>query len=119
MTLGQRRNDLRDRMLRLAREYGQADQHGHRHIRLPAEVTVGDKVIRGFTCRRSARSSFDEAAALELAERKGITDLVVRREIHTFVDQDALWAAQQRGLVSADEIDALITTTYMDSLWGT
>jgi hypothetical protein len=117
--LGRRRATLRDRMLEAVRAHGQQDRNGNLHLTLVDEIPVGDKRATGLHIRRSARHSFDEDAARALAERKGILDLVQRAETTTYIDQDALWQCQQQGLVDAEDLDALITTTYTAQLWGT
>jgi hypothetical protein len=117
--LGRRRATLRDRMLEAVRAHGQQDRNGNLNLALAEEIAVGDKRATGLHIRRSARSHFDEDAARALAERKGILDLVMRTETTTYIDQDALWQCQQQGLVDAEDLDALITTTYTHQLWGT
>ncbi|MEU4534305.1 hypothetical protein AB0G15_05475 [Streptosporangium sp. NPDC023825] len=114
-----RSTHLRDRLLEVAEHHGRVDEHGHQRVYLDSPVTVGDKTYTGFVRRRSVTQSFNEDAARELVEARGLTDRVTKSKMITWIDQDELWACQQEGLLTAAEIDALIDRTYTHSLWGT
>lgn len=110
---------LRGQLLTIAETHGTVDEHGHQRVLLDAPVTVGDVTFTGYVRRRSVTQSFNENAARELVEARGLTDRVLRTKITTYVDQDELWACQQEGLLTAAEIDSTIDRSYTHSLWGT
>ena len=70
-------------------------------------IRVGDKRFTGLELRYTQPTpEFDEEAALELIEKKGLRRSCTK--LVRIVDQDALYVAQQQGKVTEDEMDSLL-----------
>lgn len=73
----------------------------------PAPVTVGGKTYTGMELRKKRNIVFDDDAAIELADRLGITrDTIGHYEY--IVDQEALYVLNQQGRITDDDIDSLL-----------
>ncbi|MFI6512954.1 hypothetical protein ACIBCT_35595 [Streptosporangium sp. NPDC050855] len=112
--LGDRSKSLRDLMDAYASRAGTADAKGHRRVRFPEPLEIGGKQVSGFIRQRSETITLDEEAVYDLATEKGVLDRVVRKVTYEEIDQDALFALQQEGVITRDELRALFTssTTY-------
>lgn len=90
-------------------EDGREDESGHRYLDFDDELTIEGKTYRGIVAQRRISSSIDLDATEELAKSHGIYDdifpIVQVREFN----EDALYAANQRGIISDAELDALLT----------
>lgn len=88
---------------------GREDENGHRHLDFAAPLSVGGKSWSGITAQRRISPSIDLTRTEELVRAKGLYDtvwpVVSRREF----DENALYIANQQGLISDSELDSLIT----------
>lgn len=101
------RNALRDWLMTDGRE----DENGHRYLDFEDDLTIGDRTYKAICAQRRLSSSIDLDATEELVKAKGLYDTVFPVvEIRQF-NEDALYAANQRGLLSDEELDSLITET--------
>lgn len=116
--LTKRRENLRDELRTYASEYGTPNHRGHRDVVFEEPINLGDKLIKGFRLQQSVSVTLDVEAAKSLAEAKGITQRVIKHEVREFIDQDELWACQQDGILTREEIEDLLITNYSHSLIG-
>ncbi|WP_188187596.1 hypothetical protein [Nonomuraea sp. SYSU D8015] len=112
--LGERVKTLRDAMDAYAAKAGVTDAKGHRRVRFSEPIEIGGKQVKGFVRQRSESIRLDEDAVYDLAEEKGLLDRVIRKVEIEEIDQDALFALQQEGLITREELQSLFTssTTY-------
>lgn len=74
---------------------------------LPEPVQIGGRVWAGAELRKQPQVTFDEDAALALADARGIgRDQVGHTEYVT--DQEAFYVLQQQGKITEAELDALL-----------
>lgn len=87
---------------------GEVDENGHRWLHFDDPLTIGGKTWRGICAQRRLSPSIDMDATEALAKAKGLYDEVFPVVSVRQFDEDALYAANQRGLISDEELDALI-----------
>lgn len=88
---------------------GREDENGHRWLEFENDLTIEGKTFKAICAQRRLSSEIDLDAAEALAKQKDLYDTVFPVvEIRQF-DEDALYAANQRGLITDAELDALIT----------
>jgi hypothetical protein len=106
---GKKRDTYRDVLRDWLMTDGREDENGHRYLDFDDDLTIEGKTWRGIQAQRRISASIDLDAAEELAKSRGIYDEVFPIvEIREF-NEDALYAANQRGLVSDADLDALVT----------
>lgn len=106
--LNERRTTLTETLHDIAAAHGERDSKGNTRIVLPAPVTAEGKTFTGFKRQRSVSVHFDVESARRLALRKGVLKRVEKRRIVTAIDPDEFWALQQEGIITRDDIDALM-----------
>jgi hypothetical protein len=85
--------------------------------KLPEPIVVGTKTYTGMELRKKLNVSFDEGAAIALAESKGIPRNVIGHD-EFVVDQDAFYVLNQQKKITDAELDALLVEDDPDySLW--
>lgn len=103
-----RRNRLRERLMETVITNGFTDEKGNTFFDLPATIEVAGKKFKGIKREARVTTTVNEERALALAEAKGILNEVV--VMVPQIDLDALYAAYQRGKITADEIDSVNDT---------
>ncbi|MDP9870443.1 MULTISPECIES: hypothetical protein [Streptosporangium] len=112
-----RKESLRAELLAWAEQYGEANAKGHHTVDLPAEFTVpGGKAYAGWVREKRVSQSLSEDRVRELAEAKGLTDRIFKKQIIEVLDQNELYACEQEGLLTVEELDALVDTHTMYAL---
>lgn len=93
---------------------GREDGEGHRYWDFEEPLVIGGTAYTGIQAQRRASSGIDLDAAEKLAKDKGIYDQVFPEVVIREFDEDALFAANQEGKVSDDELDELevLNETY-------
>lgn len=99
------RNVLREWLLAEGRE----DENGHRYLDLDKPLTIGGKEYSAICAQRRLSSSIDLDATEALCKELGLFDSVFPVVPVRQFDEDALYAANQRGLISDEQLDSLIT----------
>lgn len=93
---------------------GREDGEGHRYWDFAEPLTIDGVAYAGIQAQHRAASRIDLDAAEALAKARGIYDTVFPEVTVREFDEDALFAANQTGKVSDDELDALevLNETY-------
>jgi hypothetical protein len=100
-------NDLRAHIM----EFGREDESGHKYLDLDPPLTIDGVTYTAIKLERRVASSIDLDATEVLMTSKGRTEyervfkLVTVEEF----DENEFYLANQRGVVSDDELDAVIT----------
>lgn len=103
------RDSYRDSLRKWLMEDGREDENGHRYLDFDNDLTIEGKTYKAICAQRRVSSSIDLDATEAKARELGIYDLVFPViEIRQF-DEDALYAANQRGQISDEDLDSLIT----------
>jgi hypothetical protein len=103
------RDRYRDILKSWVMEDGREDENGHRYLDFEEPLVIEGKAWAGIQAQRRISTSIDLDATEELAKTHGIYDAVFPiREIREF-DEDALYRANQQGIVSDEELDGLLT----------
>lgn len=112
-------DELRVELLALAVDHGEENANGHRIVELddPFELPGGE-TFSGFTRekRESRRVNLERTEAL--GREKGLTSRLFRQETITVLDEDELYACHQEGLITDEELAALIDTSTSYALKG-
>lgn len=90
-------------------EDGEVDENGHRWLTFDEPMTIEGKTWRAICAQRRLSSSLDIDATEELCKALGIYDKVFPVVSVRQFDEDALYAANQRGEISDEQLDGLIT----------
>lgn len=99
-----------------ATRYGKKDARGHRKVYFSQPQMVGGTLVRGFVRERRTTNYLDEEAAIDLATERGFLDAVTDVVTTRVLSQDKLYAAQQRGLITPEELRSLFVTSYSYSV---
>ena len=92
-------------------EDGEVDENGHRWLNFDEPLTIEGRTWRAIRAERRLSSSLDIDATEAKCKELGIYDEVFPVvEIRQF-NEDALYAANQRGDISDEALDSLITET--------
>lgn len=106
---GRQRDTYRDSLRKWLLEDGREDENGHRYLDFDKPLTIEGKTYGAICAQRRVSSSIDLDATEAMARELGIYDLVFPvTEVRQF-DEDALYAANQRGQISDEQLDSLIT----------
>lgn len=106
---GKQRDTYRDVLKRWLMTDGREDENGHRYLDFENDLTIEGKTYSGICAQRRLSSSIDLDKTEALAQELGIFDLVFPVVPVRQFDEDALYAANQRGLISDEQLDSLIT----------
>lgn len=105
------RSTLRGKILPFLEESGEPDENGNLTWEFPEPVSIEGKKFRGLMLQRRVSEYTDEDKALELIYKHDLQRRCIKERIVEDVDLDELYAANQEGIVSDDEIDSIIETT--------
>lgn len=88
------------------------ENDGHRDLLFPEPVEIDGVTYKGLRRERRAPQYFDESKSREILEKKGLTEKVVTKrmvEVEDF-DQNEVYVLHQEGLLTEEEMDAMLTT---------
>jgi hypothetical protein len=109
-----RQQQHRSQMEAYASSYGVRDAKGHRKVYFAEPQEVGGSLARGFVRERRVSHYLDEEAAKDLAVERGCLEMITETVTTTVIKQDGLYAAQQLGYFTPEELRSLFkqTVTY-------
>lgn len=87
-------------------ENGELDEDGNYVWEFPAPINLGDKSYTGLMAQRRVSEFINEEKADALVTKYGLEDRCLT--LVTEIDFDALYAANQEGIISDEEIDDII-----------
>lgn len=96
----------------------EADENGNFYYEFPDPIAVDyDRTfIKGLLVRRRVSEYVNEERADELVVEHNLQDRCFRETVSYDLDLDELYAANQEGIISDDEIDSIIETDFSYSL---
>lgn len=91
---------------------GRTDENGHRYYDFDEPLSINDKTYAGIQAQRKVSSYIDTDAAEALLKSKGGSayDVVFKRVVIREFDEEALFALQQKGVISEAELDDLVVS---------
>lgn len=92
-------------------EDGEVDENGHRWLYFDEPLTIEGRTWRAICAQRRLSSSLDIEATEAKTKELGLYDQVFPVVSVRQFDEDALYAANQRGDISDEDLDSLITET--------
>jgi hypothetical protein len=94
------------------------DENGHRYLDLENPIPDGDDLVLSIRAQRNVSSSIDLDKAGDILRAKGpaVYDRVFRRVVRREFDENELYAVNQAGLVTDDELDSMIIENVTYSL---
>jgi hypothetical protein len=111
---GELRSEARDYLEQYIREHGIPDENGHIVWEFDVPVTVDDHkhglvTYSGLKLQRRVSEYMDEEKAMEIIDKYSLWAECTEEEIVRHVDYDALYAQNQLGVISDEEIDSLLS----------
>ena len=104
------RNDLKDKLSSLIISDSNKDDKGNYNLEFTESLHIGDQWYTGLQMQRRVSTSLNEEKAYELIAAKSLHDRCITTTVVEEIDLDELYAANQEGIISDDEIDSLIET---------
>lgn len=100
-------NDLRQHIM----ENGREDENGHKYLDLNPPLAIDGVTYTAIKLERRVSSSVDLDATEVLMTKKGQVEYerVFKQVVVEEFDENEFYLANQRGIVSDDELDAVIT----------
>lgn len=94
------------------------DENGHRYLDLETPIPDGDDLVLSIRAQRNVSSSIDldKAAEVLRAKSPAVYDRVFKRVVIRQFDENELYAVNQAGLVTDDELDSMIVENVTYSL---
>jgi hypothetical protein len=89
-------------------ENARIDEYGHRYLDLSAPIPDGDALVTAIRATRNVSASIDLDLAAILLREKDLYDRVFKRVVTREFDENELYALNQQGLVSDEELDSMI-----------
>jgi hypothetical protein len=85
------------------------DENGHKFYDFEKPLTIGGVEYKAISAQRRLSASIDLARTEELVREKGLYEDVFPPVTTRRFDEDALYAANQLGYITDEELDGLIT----------
>jgi|SRR6185437_5117238 len=105
------RNDLKEIIMS-----GDTDDKGNYNYEFPEPLCIDNVWYTGLQMQRRVSEYVDEDTARELISRHGLGDRCIKVIQVEELDLDELYAANQEGIISDDEIDSIIEADETYSL---
>lgn len=109
------REKHRDFLKKYITENCDADEDGNLTYEFPAPMNIDDMWYRGLQNQRRVREWVDEEEAKKLVYLHNLQFRCLKKVTTWELDLDELYAANQEGIISDDEIDSIIE---MDETWA-
>ena len=103
-----RREELRDQLKDWIISNCDPDESGNYHFMFEKPVIIDSQVFAGLTAQRRVSEFINEDRAFEIADKYDVRDQVVREVITEELDLDAMYALNQRGIISDEDIDSIL-----------
>lgn len=97
--------------------HAREDGDGNLHLDFEAPLEIGGTRYAGVMARRSVSARIDVKAAEALAKDKGVYDDVFPERVVREFDEDGLYLANQKGLLSDDDLDGLVAERVDYAMW--
>lgn len=95
---------------------GDTDDKGNYNYEFPDPLCIDDLWYTGLQMQRRVSEYVNEETARELIEKHGLDKRCIKVIEVTEIDLDELYAANQEGIISDDEIDSIIEADETYSL---
>lgn len=106
--LKKQRESLRDDLKTMVM-WGEPDENGNYNYDFPDPISVdGETYYRGLQAQRRVSEFLDDDTAYQVIDMAGLWSRCVKEEIVYNIDYDEVFACNQEGLISDDDIDAII-----------
>jgi len=93
------------------------DENGHYYYEFPDPISIDGEVwVKGLMARRRVSEYVNEETAERLVHLHKLEKRCIKKVVSYELDLDELYAANQEGLVSDDEMDSIIETSITYSL---
>lgn len=109
-SLKQKRSDLRDDLSEYIKEHGEQDENGNLILFFDELMTVDDKEwYSGLMLQRRVSEFVDDDTARVVIESNDLESRCIKRIVTEVIDYDELYACNQEGLISDEEIDSILS----------
>jgi hypothetical protein len=104
----ERRTDLRDKLLDFILSNGEPDENGNIIWEFPRLIDFDASMLKGMMAQRRVSEFLNEEKARELIEKHHLEADCIKVEFVETIDYDELFAANQKGIISDEELDEII-----------
>lgn len=84
------------------------DEEGNFFYEFPEPINLGDYLCRGLKAQRRTSEWINDDKAREIIAAHGLEDRCLKEVTETYIDYDALYAANQEGIIPDEEIDTVL-----------
>jgi hypothetical protein len=106
--LKRQRAELRDDLKTMIM-WSEQDENGNYNYEFPDPISVdGETYYRGLQAQRRVSEYINDETAFQIVDEYNLWDRCVKEEIVYNIDYDAMYAANQEGLIPDDVIDSMI-----------
>ena len=90
---------------------GEPDEKGHRYLYFQNPIRVGGKIVKGLKREKRVSQAFDTEVAEEILTKHGLLERAQVTETIVSLDQNEVYVLNQEGLISDEELDAMIVSS--------
>jgi hypothetical protein len=86
------------------------DEEGHYFYEFPAPIYLDDTTYSGLMAQRRVSEYIDDSKAWDVITRHSLEDRCFKTVTTIEIDYDELYACNQEGIISDEEIDSILET---------
>lgn len=101
------RESLRKRLMPILKSFD-PDEDGHFFYEFPEPINLDGIEYSGLLAQRRVSEFVNDETAMEVIKANGLEDKCLKSYMVTEIDYDAVYAANQEGLISDEDIDSII-----------
>lgn len=108
--LKSKREALRKDIMPLLRTL-EADEDGNFFYKFPDPIQLGEESYTGLMAQRRVSEYVNDDTAMEIIKAHGLEDRCLKSYMVTEVNYDELYACNQEGIISDEDVDSIIETS--------
>lgn len=105
------REDLRDKLRPWLTESFEPDEDGNYYYEFPDPINLDGIWYTGLQAQRRVSEFVDDIKAMDIIAQHNLQDRCLYEHVELEVDYDELYAANQEGIISDEEVDSIIEHT--------
>lgn len=105
------RENLRDSVKRWILENCEQDENGNYTLYFDNPVLIESKSYSALSCQRRVSEFINETTAFDIVDKYKVRDRCVKKVITEELDFDELYALNQEGTISDEDIDSILEFT--------
>lgn len=115
-SISNRRSELRNNLYDHIKKHGTEDENGNLILTFDSPMTVdGEEYYDGLQLQRRVSEFINDDRAMEIIENHNLQERCLKKITTLHIDYDALYACNQEGLISDEDIDSILE---QDESWA-